>query len=184
MTEYEIYLIKILLLGKEGVGKTSIARRYVLEKFDQSFKSTMGLDILSHVVKVDGIKYQLQIWDFGGQAVFKPIRRNFYDAANGILLIFDLTDPDSLNRAREWVKESRENLREEIPVAVAANKRDLVDEIKITDRESEEFVKESRLTGPLLKTSALKGENIQELFVKLIKETQQRQSDLDKVDLD
>ncbi|MFW9991094.1 MAG: Rab family GTPase [Candidatus Odinarchaeota archaeon] len=184
MMESDVYLLKILLLGKEGVGKTSIAHRFISNKFKESFKSTMGLDILSHVVIVDDITYQLQIWDFGGQESFKSIRRNFYDAANGIILIFDLTDTSSLDRARAWVAESRENLKEDIPVVVAANKHDLIDQLTIPDGEARNFVKVSNLTGPLLKTSALSGENIPELFVQLIREIIRRQPELEIADMD
>ncbi|MFW9991255.1 MAG: Rab family GTPase [Candidatus Odinarchaeota archaeon] len=176
MTENDDYTLKILLLGKEGVGKTSIAKKYVFKKFNQSFKSTIGLDILVHKVMVDKIRYNLQIWDFAGQESLKFIRKAFYDAVNGIILIFDLTDPDSLDRARNWVKESKENLKKEIPVVVAANKHDLTDRIRITDEEASEFVKKSALTRPVLKTSALNGENIQDLFSKLIREVKKQLS--------
>ena len=184
MTEEMSFVLKILLLGKEGVGKTSIAKRLITGDFTMSFKSTMGLDILAHAKIVDGVNYQLQIWDFGGQEVFKSIRRNFYDAANGIILIFDLTDPSSLDRARSWVTEASENLKEDIPVVVAANKHDLIDQIKITDEEAGEFVTESNLSGPLMKTSAKSGENIEELFEEVIREIVKRQPELEIFDDD
>lgn len=182
MSDEISFVLKILLLGKEGVGKTSVAKRLITGAFNMSFKSTMGLDILAHAKNVDGVNYQLQIWDFGGQEVFKSIRRNFYDASNGIILIFDLTDPSSLDRARLWVTEASENLKEDIPVVIAANKHDLVDKIKIGDEEANEFVSVSNLSGPLLKTSAKSGENIEELFEEVIREIVRRQPELELYD--
>ncbi|MHA1449069.1 MAG: Rab family GTPase [Candidatus Hodarchaeales archaeon] len=182
MTDETSYVLKILLLGKEGVGKTSIAKRLITGNFNMSFKSTMGLDILAHSKIIDGVNYQLQIWDFGGQEVFKSIRRNFYDAANGIVLIFDLTDPSSLDRARSWVSEASENLKEEIPVIIAANKHDMTDKIQISSEEAKNFVSVSKLSGPLLNTSAKSGENIEELFENVIREIVKRQPEYELLD--
>jgi len=159
---------KILLLGEIAVGKTSIAQRYVHKIFERTYKSTMGLDILAHNVLYKDSKYALQIWDFGGQDCFKHIREKFYDSSHGVILIFSLTDKSSLERLEQWINETRPHLENRIPLVLAANKNDLTSERTIDTATIARFINQHDLAASFFYTSAKTGENISNLFYRLV----------------
>lgn len=90
--EYEI-LIKLLLLGDGGVGKTSIMLRYSEDKFSTSLLSTAGVDYKSQYLDIEGKRVKCQIWDTAGQQRFHVITQAYYKGAHGIVLVYDVSDP-------------------------------------------------------------------------------------------
>jgi len=103
--------LKIVILGDSGVGKTSLMNRYSTGKFTGQYKATIGADFLSkdNVVVTDhfGQRYlvTLQIWDTAGQERFQSLGVGFYRGADACLLVYDITDPHSLDNLDHWRKE-------------------------------------------------------------------------------
>eukprot|EP00754_Rhynchopus_humris_P035175 Rhum_TRINITY_DN16741_c0_g10::Rhum_TRINITY_DN16741_c0_g10_i1::g.164263::m.164263/K07897/RAB7A; Ras-related protein Rab-7A len=95
-------LLKVIILGDTGVGKSSLMGRYVNDKFDTRYKATIGADFLTKEVEVEGTKVTLQIWDTAGQERFQSLGSAFYRGADACMLVFDLTSQDSFAHLSAW----------------------------------------------------------------------------------
>eukprot|EP01097_Dermamoeba_algensis_P006746 TRINITY_DN420_c0_g1_i4.p1 TRINITY_DN420_c0_g1~~TRINITY_DN420_c0_g1_i4.p1 ORF type:complete len:135 (-),score=16.19 TRINITY_DN420_c0_g1_i4:474-878(-) len=89
------YLIKLLLIGDSGVGKSCLLLRFSDDSFTPSFITTIGIDFKIRTIELDGKKIKLQIWDTAGQERFRTITTAYYRGAMGILLVYDVTDEKS-----------------------------------------------------------------------------------------
>lgn len=119
------YCFKILTIGESGVGKTCILRMFVEGKFLKNHLATIGIDFKTKNIEVDGTSIKLKIWDTAGQERFRNITNQYYKGADGIVLVFDLTDRKSFDKTREWMAQIKANTRsEEIAVVLLGNKCD------------------------------------------------------------
>ncbi len=166
MQEEPKYIIKITLLGEKNVGKTSLVYRYIENKFRESYKATLGVNLLKKDMEVDGNGVSAQIWDLGGQESFKSLRKLYLEGANGALVMFDLTDRQTFDKLNDWIESFKET-RGEQPILLIGNKSDLEGQRKITDMEASNYAKENNTD--LLLTSAKTGQNVEEAFIKLTK---------------
>ena len=161
------YVIKICLLGEAGVGKTSLVYRFIENKFRENYKQTLGVNLLKKDVDIDEYgAVSAQIWDLGGQESFRSLRKLYLEGANGGLVIFDVSDRKSFDKLNEWI-ESFKNARGEQPLVLIGNKSDLKSNIKIKDKEAEQFAKNFNMELNI--TSAKTGQNVEEAFIKLTK---------------
>ncbi len=165
------YLFKIVLLGDGAVGKTSIRRRYMGEGFRTDFLATMGADFAYLQTKVGENVIEWQIWDLAGQPAFRSVMKAYYKGSFGALAIYDVTQPKSLDGIKSWIDEVRENAQTfpEIPIVLVANKIDLRDDVPISLKTIQGFVKSKELKTAFIETSAKTGENIEEAFSILAK---------------
>jgi len=116
-SEENYRLYKILLLGDSAVGKSCLLLRYCEDSFQESHLTTIGLDFRLKTINLeDKRKIKVQIWDTAGEDRFRAITRNYYRGANGILLIYDVTDQESFEHVRDWVEKIKEEASEEITV--------------------------------------------------------------------
>ena len=170
------YHLKIIVCGAGAVGKTSIVRRYVEDKFEFNYLLTVGLDPSNRRIEIDGILINLIIFDVAGQKRFQTLRDVFFRKANGALLVFDLTRPETLDELYEWKLQIDNRLgKDRIPTILVGNKSDLEDMIQIDYGLLEDEVIPD--FGPIkyLETSAYQDENIRETFSILTKEILKRQ---------
>lgn len=98
-------LLKVILLGDGGVGKSSLMNRYVSNKFDARLLHTIGVEFLNKELEVDGHRVTLQIWDTAGQERFRSLRTPFYRGSDCCLLTFSLDDGQSFQNLANWRKE-------------------------------------------------------------------------------
>lgn len=156
---------KVCLLGDFGVGKTSLVRRFVYERFEDKYLSTIGVKIsrksltLSYQEKL--IDLSIILWDLAGSEEFNQFRASYLRGASGIMLVCDLTRPDTLHNLPSYLGD----MRQVCPVAdiiLAANKSDLVDEQRISTSEIEAFA--GGLNIPYYLTSAKSGDMVEAIF--------------------
>jgi small GTP-binding protein len=166
MYEEPKYIIKITLLGEKNVGKTSLVYRYIENKFRDSYKATLGVNLLKKDMDVDGNGVSVQIWDLGGQESFRSLRKLYLEGANGAFVMFDLTDRKTFDKLNEWI-ESFKEARGEQPMVLIGNKSDLENQRKITDMEASNYAKDNNME--LILTSAKTGQNVEEAFIRLTK---------------
>ncbi|MCK4480953.1 MAG: GTP-binding protein [Candidatus Lokiarchaeota archaeon] len=161
------YIIKICLLGEANVGKTSLVYRFIENKFRESYKSTLGVNLLKKDMEIEGYgDVSAQIWDLGGQESFRSLRSLYLEGANGAFVVYDMTSKKTFEKIDEWVHDFRD-AREDAPIILIGNKSDLEKQIKITESESREYANTNNL-GMVI-TSAKTGQNVEEAFTELTK---------------
>ena len=164
---YRLY--KILLLGDVAVGKSCLLLRYCENSFQESHLSTIGLDFrLKKITLDDNRKIKVQIWDTAGEDRFRAITKNYYRGANGILLLYDVTDQGSFDRIREWIDIIKEETSEGIIIYLVANKIDLKNKRIITNADGKKISEEYKIS--YFETSAKASIGVNEVFESLVKE--------------
>eukprot|EP00483_Globobulimina_turgida_P008443 UN08460 len=95
-------MLKVIVLGDSGVGKTSVMSRWVHKKFDGRYKATIGADFLTKEVHIDDRVVSVQIWDTAGQERFASLGVAFYRGADAVLLVYDVADKTSVESLTKW----------------------------------------------------------------------------------
>lgn len=159
------YNFKVVLLGEGCVGKTSMVLRYVEDKFNDQHIQTLQATFLNKKLNIGGKRINLAIWDTAGQERFHALGPIYYRMSNGAILVYDITDEDSFQKVKNWVKELKKMLGSEISLSIAGNKVDLEKERNVPIDVAEEYAKS---VGALhFHTSAKQNVGIEELFVEL-----------------
>jgi GTP-binding protein YPT11 len=103
-------VIKLLLIGDAGVGKSALIISYCDDVFEESnLKTTVGVDLKVKVVNVDGSYFKTVIWDTAGQERYRNVIPSLYKGTNGVLLTYDVTDRSSFEGLYHWIQECYEN---------------------------------------------------------------------------
>ncbi|KAL7701061.1 rab7 GTP binding protein [Lotmaria passim] len=126
-------LLKIIILGDSGVGKTSLMHQYVNHKFDSRYKATIGADFLTKDVEINGRVVTLQIWDTAGQERFQSLGSAFYRGADACILVFDVTQQESFAHVGSWLEEFSIQAGRRDSVLVG-NKTDLEDRRQVASK--------------------------------------------------
>ncbi len=173
--------IKLALLGDAGVGKTSLRRRWMGESFKESHLPTIGVDFSVRIVSEENTKVEFQIWDMSGQELFRPVRERFLASSQAILYVYDVTNPLSLERIKYWYQEAKSAIGEErfphVCSVLIGNKIDLISDISETLPQARNVLKgltacklqNEEAKKPIFLTSALTGENVEEVFTYITK---------------
>ena len=157
------YIIKILTLGDSLVGKSSIVLRFSDNKFNETFLSTIGVDSKRKILKIKGEKVKVSIWDTAGQEKYQNIVKQYYNGANGVLLIFDIANKKSFERINFWYNDLKKSVNtDEVLICLVGNKLDLNDKREVAKEAAEKFSKENNML--YFEVSAKSGEGIKELF--------------------
>ena len=152
---------QILIIGDPSVGKTSVIRRYTNGTFKEEYLSTVGLDYYSKEEIIDGKTINIKLWDTAGEERYKSLTQNYFRNAEGVLLVFDVTNTDSFNNLKDWISSIKLNMEGNnifIPIVIIGNKLDMEDQREITKEQAEQFVSENKYK--YFETSAKTGEGI------------------------
>jgi len=158
---------KIIIIGDPKVGKTSLILKYVKNQIDSEYLPTVGSRISKEPVKLllgkEIINVSLLIWDIAGQKQFKILRKVYYNGAKGVILVFDLTNPQTLANLPDWHTEAVGFGLGNVPMVLVGNKDDLADERAVSEEDVNQ-VKESTGIANYFETSALTGTRVTEMF--------------------
>ena len=161
--ENKTYEAKVITLGDSMVGKTCLILRFLEDTFFSTYLSTIGFDLKQKVVKLDsGEKMKLIIHDTAGQERFKSLSVNYIKKANGILIVYDITNKQSFVNIENWVKCAKEEMTKEIPIYLIGNKSDL-EESRVIQREDGENLAKQFGTK-FYETSCKTGEGVEKCF--------------------
>lgn len=173
MEEYD-YLFKILLVGDEGCGKTSILMRYVKDTFQEDLSTTVGVDFDVRTVNHSGDAIRIQIWDTAGQERFHTIVSSYYRGAHAIVILFSLTDMESFEHLEAWLNNVKRYSSENVDILILANKCDCAEDRIISQETVQEYAKKVNVT--VIETSAKDCINVEEAFMELVKNIHTRVS--------
>ncbi|NVM37709.1 MAG: GTP-binding protein [Candidatus Lokiarchaeota archaeon] len=162
------YSFKILVIGPAAVGKSSLIRRFVDNKFSLQYQFTIGVDFMTKNVEYKADQTaRLTIWDIGGQDRFKMLRRNFYDGAHGALVVFDLSRAPTFSQMKKWISNMYQIMQKKIPIIILGNKADLISEIgEVIDR-NEPHQYADKGSSFYFETSAKTGNNVEKAFIEI-----------------
>ena len=169
MTEENIDIIKIIILGSSQVGKTSIINRYIHKNFEEDMLSSIGVDFVPKYFKFGEEKIQVNFIDTAGQERFKSISRNYLKGADGALLVFDITKKDTFDLIQSWIDTINENNNKNIGKIIFGNKSDLSEKRTVSKEEAEELAQNLGLK--YYEGSAKTGENIEEVMNEIARKT-------------
>ncbi|KAJ4432321.1 hypothetical protein ANN_20940 [Periplaneta americana] len=139
-----------------GVGKTSMVVRYIGKMFSHHISPTIGASFFTCKLNVEDTRVKLQVWDTAGQERFRSMAPMYYRNANAALLVFDITQYDTFQAVKGWVKELQRNVLEAMVLSVVGNKTDLESQRQVTRDEALQYT--SSIGGSYFESSALHDE--------------------------
>ena len=162
MTEEDVQHFKLIFLGDQYVGKSSILNRFYQDKFEPDYQATIGLDFHSKNVDINGNSVRLLLYDTAGQEKFKSLIPMYIRDANIIIVVYDISNKDSFMHTGHWVNETKDLKKEDAIFVLVGNKIDLEDKRVVSKKDGEDFAIEKGFL--FYEVSAKTGEQIQELF--------------------
>lgn len=166
-------LLKVIILGDSGVGKTSLMNQYVNKKFDNRYKATIGADFLTKELEVEGTLVTLQIWDTAGQERFQSLGSAFYRGADACILVFDLTSQESFQHLTSWHDEFIIQAGQNKDFVLIGNKNDLEDKRLVSQKGAlawcTKHSQDDENPIPYFETSAKEDLNVQQAFYSVAK---------------
>jgi len=160
------YLVKLIIIGDSGVGKSSILYRFVDNDYNDSYISTIGVDFKIKTLEINGKIFKLQIWDTAGQERFRSILSSYYRGANGVILTYSSTDRDTFDHINTWYGEIKKYAPETSITILCSTKIDDKKHIKISNEEGKKYALEHNMK--FIETSARDNINIDQLFLDLV----------------
>jgi small GTP-binding protein len=163
-------IYKIIVIGDPSVGKTSLLTNFCGDKFTYEYVPTVGVNITKEKVTVKkdmgkDTDISLMIWDIAGQPQFYMLHRPYFNGADGMMLVYDITRSSSFSNINNWYSTAVKYGLSGIPRLLIGNKIDLKDEKKIILPMAEHL--SQKLNAPFFESSALSGENVSEIFHKI-----------------
>ena len=165
-------LIKLLLIGDSGVGKSCLLLRFCDDSFTPSFITTIGIDFKVRTVELDGKRVKLQIWDTAGQERFRTITTAYYRGAMGILLVYDVTDEKSFGNIRNWMRNIEQHATENVSLMLLGNKCDMADKQVVDTELGQALADEFQI--PFAETSAKNSINVEDAFLRIARDIKTR----------
>uniref|UniRef100_A0A6T8NH99 Uncharacterized protein n=1 Tax=Hemiselmis andersenii TaxID=464988 RepID=A0A6T8NH99_HEMAN len=156
---------KLVFLGDQSVGKTSIITRFMYDKFDSTYQATIGIDFLSKTMYLDDRVVRLQLWDTAGQERFRSLIPSYIRDSSVAVIVFDVTARETFENTGRWIEEVRQERGDDVILALVGNKTDLAEKRRVSREEGEE--KASKFGVLYVETSAKAGLNVKTLFRQL-----------------
>mmetsp|Transcript_75599 Transcript_75599/g.179659 ORF Transcript_75599/g.179659 Transcript_75599/m.179659 type:complete len:207 (+) Transcript_75599:70-690(+) len=167
MMQYDC-LVKLLLIGDSGVGKSCLLGRFTEDKWASNLAPTIGIDFRVKMMEFNGQRVKIQIWDTAGQERFHTITQQYYRNAMGVVMVYDVTNEASFENIRKWVAQVNTHGREGADRVLVGNKADGAAGKRAVSKETGEALAEE-YGVEFFETSAKEGKNVEEAFIALAK---------------
>lgn len=156
---------KLVFLGDQSVGKTSIITRFMYDTFDSTYQATIGIDFLSKTMYLEDRTVRLQLWDTAGQERFRSLIPSYIRDSSVAIVVYDITNRSSFLNTAKWIDDVRTERGSDVIMMLVGNKTDLADKRQVSVEEGEAKAKEYDIM--FIETSAKAGFNIKALFRKV-----------------
>ena len=160
---------QLLIIGDSTVGKTSILSKYSTKTFNENYLATVGLDFFTKDEIIDNKTIRIKIWDTAGQERYKALTKCFFQKAQGVMVVFDVTSEKSFNNLKFWIDSLNSQISsdiEAVPIVIIGNKIDLPKR-KVNKETALQFAKNKNFD--YFETSAKTGEVIDNAIRDLVK---------------
>ena len=157
------YLFKYIIIGDSAVGKSNILLRYIHDKFNEEFQSTIGVEFGAKNLKIEDKIYRIQIWDTAGQETFRSITRAYYKNSVCACVVYDITNRNSFQNVKSWIEDCKKQSPKTVYMVLVGNKVDLEDKREVTSEEGSLYAQKNGML--FFETSAKTGKNIEEIFI-------------------
>jgi len=153
---------KLVLLGDTAVGKSCLVVRFVRDEFFEFQEPTIGAAFLTQSVALESATVKFEIWDTAGQERYRSLAPMYYRGAAAAIVVYDITNKESFNGAKSWVKELQRRGDPNVIIALAGNKADLQNKRKVEYQEAQQYAEENGILH--METSAKNATNVKHLF--------------------
>ena len=161
------YLLKFVIIGDSGVGKSNILLRYIYNSFSEEFKTTVGVEFGAKNIEINKKVYRIQIWDTAGQENFRSIARAYYKNSVCACVVYDISSRTSFEDIQIWIDDCTKQTAKSVLLVLIGNKNDLNDKREVSYEEGEAFAKAHKMF--FLEASAKTGHNINQIFETSVK---------------
>mmetsp|Transcript_8964 Transcript_8964/g.26926 ORF Transcript_8964/g.26926 Transcript_8964/m.26926 type:complete len:213 (+) Transcript_8964:299-937(+) len=156
---------KLVFLGDQSVGKTSIITRFMYDKFDNNYQATIGIDFLSKTMYLEDRTVRLQLWDTAGQERFRSLIPSYIRDSSVAVVVYDVVNRTTFLNTSKWIEEVRTERGSDVILVLVGNKTDQIDKRQVSTEEGEAKAKEHDIM--FIETSAKAGFNVKALFRKI-----------------
>ncbi|MHA2006012.1 MAG: Rab family GTPase [Promethearchaeota archaeon] len=163
------WALKLAVLGDSAVGKTSLINKYISGTFTESYKSTLGVNILTKDIVIAELSSEIRLilWDIAGQDKYELTRQLFFEGCHGSLLVYDISrEPTFKHIKSKWVEDFKNYARPDGIYCLVGNKTDLVESRAVLFEEGKSLSEELNATE-FIETSAKSGDNVEEAFINI-----------------
>ena len=177
------YIFKIVLIGDTSVGKSCLLTRFADDQFTENYVTTIGVDFRFKTMIVMDKIVKVQVWDTAGQERYRSITNAYYRGAEGILIVFDVTNHESFRNIQNWINEVTVFTGKDVTIICLGNKSDL--KKVISKNVIDDFKKKTNLE--IFNVSAKTGDGVEEAFKHiielLIKKNMEKKEEKDSINL-
>ncbi|CAF1051171.1 unnamed protein product [Didymodactylos carnosus] len=153
---------KLVFLGEQSVGKTSLITRFMYDSFDNTYQATIGIDFLSKTMYLEDRTVRLQLWDTAGQERFRSLIPSYIRDSTVAVVVYDITNSNSFQQTSKWIDDVRTERGSDVIIMLVGNKTDLSDKRQVSTEDGERKAKD--LNVMFIETSAKAGYNVKQLF--------------------
>merc|ERR1712147_582459 len=136
---------KLVFLGEQSVGKTSLITRFMYDSFDNTYQATIGIDFLSKTMYLEDRTVRLQLWDTAGQERFRSLIPSYIRDSTVAVVVYDVTNINSFLDSSKWIADVRAERGDDVVVVLVGNKTDLADRRQVSVEEGEAKASEEKI---------------------------------------
>ncbi|KAJ7048950.1 GTP-binding protein ypt3 [Mycena amicta] len=165
------FLVKVVLIGDSGVGKSNLLSRFTRGEFNPDSKSTIGVEFATKSIEVGGKIVKGQIWDTAGQERFRALTAAYYRGSAGALIVYDISNRPSFDAIPQWISELRNNVKVDdsnMQLMLVGNKSDLAHWRAVSTDEGTALAEEYKMS--FMETSALDATGVDDAFQTILKD--------------
>jgi small GTP-binding protein len=160
------YLLKLVLIGDSGVGKTSVLSRFIRNKFALDCKTTVGVEFATKTLTIKNKLVKLQVWDTAGQERYRAVTTSYYKGTYGAIIVYDISSSPSFASVPRWLSELRDKADPACILILIGNKCDMEEHRSVAVTDGRLLAEKENML--FIETSAKDATNIVQAFTQLV----------------